>query len=79
MGVQGSGSYGSHFSWFLDRSASVLPQPQVISLPMWCYRALMFAWALWLVFALLKWLRGAWQAWKAGGIWRGPQSTTIAS
>jgi hypothetical protein len=71
MGVTGPGSYGSDFTWFVDRTESVLPQPAVISAPMWVYRALMFAWALWLVLALLRWLRWTWQAWKTHGIWRG--------
>jgi hypothetical protein len=71
MGVTGPGSGGTSFTWFLDRTESLLPQPTVISLPMWAYRAVMFAWALWLVLALLRWLRWSWQAWKTNGIWRG--------
>jgi len=64
-----SSDYGA-FTWFMDRTASVLPRPEVVSVPMWIYRALMFAWALWIVVALLRWLRWAWSAWKTGGIWR---------
>jgi len=37
---------------------------------MWLYRTLMFAWALWIVVALLRWLRWAWAAWKTNGIWK---------
>ena len=74
MGVQGPGSGWHHFSWFTDRTVAALPQPSVFSAPMWLYRVLMFAWALWLVFALLQWLRWAWRAWKTNGIWRGPES-----
>jgi hypothetical protein len=70
MGVTGPGSYGTSFTWFLDRADSSLPQPTVLSVPMWVYRALMFAWALWLVLALLRWLRWVWTAWKTNGIWR---------
>jgi hypothetical protein len=76
MGVAGPGSFGSDFSWFADRTQSALPQPTVISAPMWVYRTLMFAWALWLVLALLRWLRWAWRAWKANGIWRGKLTAT---
>jgi len=68
--VSGPGSYSGQFSWFLDRTASALPQPAILSVPMWVYRALMFAWALWLVVALLKWLRWTWRAWKSNGLWR---------
>jgi hypothetical protein len=71
MGVTGPGSGGTSFTWFLDRTESVLPQPTVVSLPMWAYRAVMFAWALWLALALLRWLRWSWRAWKTNGIWRG--------
>ena len=74
MGMVTGNPYGRDtFVWFLDRTASEMPQPQVFSAPMWVYRALMFAWALWIALALLKWLRWAWQAWKANGYWRGKQ------
>ena len=43
----------------------------VISLPMWVYRVLMFAWALWIALALSRWLKNAWSAWTSGGMWRG--------
>jgi hypothetical protein len=69
MGIVGGG-YGG-FEWFLDHSQSLLPDPVVISLPMWVYRMLMFAWALWIARALRLWLWEAWRAWTAGGLWRG--------
>jgi hypothetical protein len=31
----------------------------------------MLAWALWLSFALLRWLPWGWRAFSASGIWRG--------
>jgi hypothetical protein len=71
MGVAGPGSGGNTFSWFVDRAASTLPHPVVYSLPLWVYRTIMFAWALWIAIALARWLRFAWRAWSAGGIWRG--------
>jgi hypothetical protein len=70
MGVAGFSSYGTSLSWFLDRTQSALPQPLVISLPIWAYRAAMFAWALWIASALIRWLRFAWQAWRTHGIWK---------
>ncbi|MEO8315858.1 MAG: hypothetical protein ABI645_13825 [Pseudomonadota bacterium] len=69
MGIAGPGSYGA-FEWFLDHSVSLLPEPVIISLPMWVYRLLMFAWALWIALALSRWLRNAWHAWTKGGMWR---------
>lgn len=78
MGVQGSWPGGLTFTWFVDRVESALPQPFVFSVPMWVYRALMFAWALWIVLALLRWIRAAWDAWKTHGIWRGKASVLAA-
>jgi hypothetical protein len=71
MGVVGPGSGGDTFSWFMDQTASALPQPSVISAPMWIYRLLMFAWAFWIAVALVRWLRFAWRAWSAREFWRG--------
>ena len=71
MGVVGEGSGGNLFSWFRDQSATTLPQPLVLSVPLWIYKTLIFIWALWIAFALIRWLRFAWQAWSAGGFWRG--------
>ncbi|HWL62349.1 MAG TPA: hypothetical protein VNQ32_06115 [Steroidobacteraceae bacterium] len=65
------GLYAEGFQWFLDRSASALPVPAVISVPMWVYRLLMFAWAAWIAVQLRHWLPAAWQAWTQGGFWRG--------
>ena len=70
MGVTGPGSFGSTFTWFVDRTSAALPQPTLYSVPMWVYRTLMFAWALWIALALARWLRFAWRAWSAGGYWR---------
>ena len=40
------------------------------SLPTTVARFLMLAWALWLAFALLRWLRWGWECYSVGGIWR---------
>jgi hypothetical protein len=34
--------------------------------PLWIYKALIFAWALWVALALTRWLRQAWSAWMSG-------------
>jgi hypothetical protein len=70
MGIAGPGSGGSNFSWFIDRTHTALPQPTIYSVPMWAYRTIMFAWALWVALALARWLRIAWQAWNTGGCWK---------
>ncbi len=70
MGVAGPGSYGGKFTWFVDRTSGALPEPSVVSLPLWVFKALVFAWAVWAAFAVLRWLRTAWYAWRAGGYWK---------
>ncbi|HEU5136073.1 MAG TPA: hypothetical protein VFU13_13065 [Steroidobacteraceae bacterium] len=57
--------------WFLDQTDGVIEAPTIISVPMWVYRALFFAWASWMAFALVRWLRWAFNAWKTNGLWRG--------
>ncbi|MFO1378591.1 MAG: hypothetical protein U1F14_16490 [Steroidobacteraceae bacterium] len=71
MGVTGSGSGGNTFAWFVDRTVSALPQPLVISVPIWVYKTLVFAWALWIAWRLsMHWLPWAWRAWTHEGFWR---------
>ncbi|MFZ2236882.1 MAG: hypothetical protein WAV67_10960, partial [Dokdonella sp.] len=70
MVIAGSQSYGNTLHWFADRSDATLPQANVISLPIWIYRMAMLLWALWLAWAVTRWLRRAFAAWSNGGIWR---------
>jgi hypothetical protein len=37
---------------------------------MWIYKTLILAWALWLSFALLRWLPWVWQCFSSQGLWR---------
>jgi len=78
MGVAGPGSGEGAFTWFVDRSRDALPRPTVYSAPMWLYRTLMFAWALWIAVGLARWLRFAWRAWSAQGYWRAPPARPAA-
>jgi hypothetical protein len=71
MHIAGGGQYGGGYTWFQDQTAGVLEGPSIFSVPMWVYRALFFAWASWMAFALVRWLRWAFSAWKSGGLWRG--------
>jgi hypothetical protein len=71
MRVAGAGSQGGLLEWFHDRVGETLPRPVVISVSIWFYKAAMLAWALWLSFALTRWVRWAWQAGSAQGLWRG--------
>lgn len=57
--------------WFMDRTAPQLPQPFVLSVSIWFYKLAMLLWALWLSFALLRWLPWAWRQYASEGLWRG--------
>ena len=79
MHVTGNGSYASYLQWFADRSADTLPQASALSLPLWVYKVLMLAWALWLANAVIGWLRDGFAAWTNGGYWRAaPQKSAEA-
>ena len=79
MHVAGHNSYGDVLSWFADRSASVLPVASVFTVPLWIYKVLILAWALWLSFALLRWLPWVWQCFSSQGYWRSRNSDTLRS
>jgi hypothetical protein len=70
MQVAGNGSSHNQLIWYQDRAGRVLPTPWTVSVPILVYRLLMLAWALWLAYSLLAWVRWAWQAFSAGGLWR---------
>lgn len=77
MQVTGNGSHNYFFNWYQDRSAEALPQAQVLSVPLWWYRVAMLAWSLWLVFALLHWVKWGWAIFAEGGVW--PKKTRTAN
>ena len=84
MQVAGNGSSGHQLQWFQDRVSAAHPQAWVLSVSLWFYRGLMLAWALWLAFALLDWLRWGWQAFSSHGLWqagapRGVAAATVAT
>jgi len=58
-------------SWFADQSAGTTPEVATVSVSLWFYKAAMLAWALWLSFALLRWLPWAWNAFTPDGMWKG--------
>ncbi len=65
MQIAGHGSDAYHLRWYQDRTEAALPQPWVLSVPLWVYRALMLAWSLWLANAVLNWLRWGWACFNA--------------
>lgn len=70
MQISGNGSYDHHLKWYQDISDNTLPQPVIFSLPMTLYRVLILAWAMWIAFALIKWLRWGWECYSSDGLWR---------
>jgi hypothetical protein len=70
MQIAGNGSRGYLLRWFQDRAGAVPAEAWVLSVPLTVYRLLMLAWALWIAFALLRWLRWSWEAFSRGGYWR---------
>ena len=69
MQIAGNGSESGILRWYQDRAAAVLPQPWLLSLSLWFYRAAMLAWSLWVAQALVGWLRWGWRQWTNGGYW----------
>jgi hypothetical protein len=77
MRIVGPGPIFGGLSWFMDQSRNQLPRVWVISVSLWWYKIAMLAWALWLAFALTRWLPLAWRALNVGGFWQrqaGPQT-----
>jgi len=70
MQVSGNGSHAHLLRWYQDHLDDALPEASVISVSMWFYRLLMLAWALWLAYSLLGWLRWGWSCYAANGLWR---------
>jgi len=80
MHVTGNGSYATTLRWFADRSSDALPGASAVSVPLWVYKVLMLAWAIWLANALIGWLRQAFAAWTRDGYWRPrPTAATLAA
>jgi hypothetical protein len=76
MRIAGVGQHAYELSWFNDQAPGVLPVPWVLSLSVWWYKTAMLLWALWLAFALVRWLPIAWRALAVGGLWRGAPPAT---
>jgi hypothetical protein len=57
-------------NWYQDRGGPGGPEVTVVSVPIWVYRILMLAWALWLARRLLDWLRWGWGGFSQPVLWR---------
>jgi hypothetical protein len=70
MQVAGNGSSDTVLRWYADRVSGGTPATGVLSLPLWVYRVLMLAWALWLAASLVRAVGWGWRAFGEGGFWR---------
>ncbi|MDR2091781.1 MAG: hypothetical protein LBP58_00430 [Azoarcus sp.] len=73
MGIRGHGSSAGQLNWFADQGGPLLPVGWILSLPVWVYRLLMLAWALWLAYILIRWLGRGFGAWLRHGYWKKTQ------
>jgi len=69
MQVSGNGSTYFFLHWTQDRVGSTMPRPAVFSLHLMVFRFLMLAWALWLAYSMLGWLKWGWECFHEGGAW----------
>ncbi len=69
MQVTGNGSSNYFYQWYQDHSSDSLPQAWVFSLPLGVFRIAMLLWSLWIVFALMNWIKWGWQCLSSGQLW----------
>ncbi|HWY72207.1 MAG TPA: hypothetical protein VNW98_01090, partial [Burkholderiaceae bacterium] len=69
MRITGNLSGPYDLRWYADRSDGAPPVASVFSLPLWVYRVLMLAWALWLALAVVRCARWAWTCFSTGRLW----------
>jgi hypothetical protein len=78
MRIAGAGQSFGSLSWFTDQSANQLPSAWALSVSLWWYKTAMLAWALWLAFALTRWLPFAWRALNVGAFWEQNTAPQVA-
>jgi len=70
MQVAGNGSTAYNLNWYADRVGGQTAGAWVLSVPLFVYRILMLAWALWLASSLIGWLKWGWESFTTGGYWK---------
>lgn len=78
MQVAGNNSYGNQLHWYQDRIDGAMQSVWILSMPMMVYRGLMLLWALWLASSIIPWVKWAWSAYSAGGIWKAKEAVSPA-
>ncbi|MHB8790297.1 MAG: hypothetical protein ACYDBT_10500 [Desulfobulbaceae bacterium] len=69
MNIVGNGSNSEMLRWYQDHSSGELPAAWVLSIPMLAYRLAMLAWALWISFSLLNFLKLGWNNFTQPVVW----------
>lgn len=69
MQITGNGSSAYIYQWYQDHSSDNLPNAWVFSLPLWVFRLTMLLWSMWLVFALLRWIKWGWECLSSDTLW----------
>lgn len=77
--VAGPQSSSHVLIWTSDRFTDHTAGAWVFSAPVWLYRVLMLAWALWLAASLLRWVGWAWAAFSAGGAWPAKPAVVVVA
>ncbi len=70
MHIAGNGSNADLLRWYEDRTMGTIPSVWVFSWSLWVYQIAMLLWALWLAFALMRWLRWGWECFSQQGWWK---------
>jgi len=69
MLVSGNGSSSYNLRWYQDFTTGKLPQPSLVSVPMFVYRLLMLAWSTWISFIILRLVKWGWGCFSRERIW----------
>ncbi|HMO01773.1 MAG TPA: hypothetical protein PKD37_02410 [Oligoflexia bacterium] len=71
MLIVGNGSSNYFYSWYVDRSThGDIPTVGIVSISMFFWRLVMLIWSLWVIGALVRWFKWAFDIFTQGGAWR---------
>lgn len=68
MRIRGMGSSSQQLMWYADRLEGLTPEAKIVSVPGLVWRGAMLVWSLWLLSALIRWLRYGWSVFRVGGL-----------
>lgn len=68
MRIRGMGSSNAALSWYVDRLSGTTPDASLMSVPGLVWRGAMLVWSLWLLSALVRWLRDGWGTFRSSGV-----------